>query len=94
MSLDHLNEEGPAESEEIDIHLNIIIFFPILLIISYVTHFNGHFHLFGFLARPLFWVYDFWKIIQDALFYWYFLLHFNYYIQHQEILPDSTKSRD
>ena len=94
MSLDHLNEEGPAESEEIEIPLNIIIFFSILLIKSYGTHFNRHFHLFGVLARTLFQMYDFWTIIQNALFYWYFLLHFNYYMRHKEITPDSTTSRD
>ena len=56
MSPDHLNEEGLAESEEIDIPLNIILFFSIFLIISCGTHFNGHFHLFGLLARILFWI--------------------------------------
>ena len=54
MSPDHLNEEGPAEPEEIEMPLNIILFFSILLIISHGTHFNGHFHLFGLLARTLF----------------------------------------
>ena len=94
MSLDHLNEEGPAESEETEIPPNIIIFFSILLIISYGTHFNEHFHLSGVLARTLFQTYDFWTIIQDALFYWYFLFHFNYYIRHKEIPLDSTIRRD
>ena len=94
MPPDHLNEEGLAEQEEIEIPLNIIFFFSILLIISYGTHFNGHFHLFGLLARILFQIYEFWTIIQDALFYWYFLLHFNYYIRHKEIPPDSTQNRD
>ena len=28
------------------------------------------------------------------LFYWYFLLHFNYYIRPKETTPDSTQSRD
>ena len=93
MPSDHLNEEGLAEPEEIEIPLNIIFFFSIL-IISYGTHFNGHFHLFGLLARILFQIYEFWTIIQDALFYWYFLLHFNYYIRHKEISSDSTQSRD
>ena len=59
MSPDHLNEEGPAEPEEIEIPLNIIFFFSILLIRSYGTHFKRHFHLFGLLARILFWIYDF-----------------------------------
>ena len=94
MSPDHLNEEGPTEPEEIEIPLNIILFFSILLIISYRTHFNGHFHLFGSLARILFWIYESWTIIQDMLFYWYFLLHFNYYLRQKETSLDSTQSRD
>ena len=94
MSLDHLNEEGLAKPEEIEIPLNIILFFSILLIISYGTHFNRHFHLFGLLARILFWIYKFWTITQDTLFYWYFLLHFNYYIRQKETSSDSTQSRD
>ena len=94
MSPDHLNEEGPAEPEEIEIPFNIILFFSILLIISYGTHFSRHFHLFGLLARILFWIYEFWTIIQDMLFYWYFLLCFNYYIRQKETSLDSTQSRD
>ena len=90
MPPDHLNEEGPAEPGEIEIPLNIIFFFSILLIISHGTHF----YPFGLLARILFWIYEFWIILQDALFYWYFLLRFNCYIRHKEIPPDSTKSRD
>ena len=93
MSPDHLNE-GLAEQEEIEIPLSIIPFFSILSIISYRIHFNGHFHIFGFLARMLFQIYEFWTIIQDALFYWYFLLHFNYDIRHKETSSDSTQSRD
>ena len=84
MSLDHLNEEGLAEPEEIEIPPSIILFFSILLIISYRIHFNGHFHIFGLLARILFWIYVFWTTIQDMLFYWYFLLHFNYDIRQKE----------
>ena len=93
MPPDHLNEEGP-EPEEIEIPLNIIFFFSILLIISYGTHFNGHFHLFELIARILFRTCEYWIILLDALFYWYFLLHFNDYIRHKELLSDSTKSRD
>ena len=47
----HLNEEGLVEPEEIEIPLNIIFFFSILLIISYGTHFNRHFQLFGFASQ-------------------------------------------
>ena len=50
--------------------------------------------IFGLLARILFWIYEFWTIIQDALFYWYFLLHFNYNIRQKETSSDSTQSRD
>ena len=77
MPPDHLNEEGLAEPEDKEIPLNIIFFFSILLIISYGTYFNRHFHLFGLLARILFRIYEYWTIILDVLFYWYFLLHFN-----------------
>ena len=91
---DHLNEESLAELAEIEIPLNIIFFFSIILLISYGTHFNGHFHLFGLLARILFWINEFWITLQDVLFYWYFLMHFNCYIRHKEIPPDSAKSRD
>ena len=80
MSLGYLNEEGLAELEEIKIPFSIILLFSILLIILYVIHFNGHFYIFGLLARILFHTYEIWTIIQDALFYWYFLLHFNYEI--------------
>ena len=59
MPPDNLNEEGPAEPEEIEIPLNIIFFFSILLIMSYRTHFNRHFHHFGLLARILFQIYEF-----------------------------------
>ena len=70
MPPDYLNEEGLAEPEEIEIPLNIIFFFSILLIISYGTHFNGHFHLFGLIARILFQTYEYWILLQEVLFYW------------------------
>ena len=60
MSLDHLYEEGQAEPEQIEIPLSIILFFPILLVISYKINFKGHFHVFGLLARILFRIYEFW----------------------------------
>ena len=94
MSLDHLNEEGKAELEEIQIPFSIILLFSILLTISYGTHFDGHFYIFGLLTRILFCTYEIWTIIQDTLFYWYFLLHFNYDIKQKEISSDSTQSRD
>ena len=59
--------------------------------ISYRMHFNRHFYIFGLL---LFWTYEIWTIIQDVLFYWYFLLHFNYDIKQKERSSDSTQSRD
>ena len=46
MSLDHLNEEGLAELEEIKIPLSIILLLSILLTISFGIHFNGHFYIF------------------------------------------------
>ena len=94
MSPNHLNEEGPAELEEIKIPFSIIYLLSILLTISHRIHFNGHFYIFGLLARILFQTYEFWTIIQDTLFYWYFLLHFNYDIRQKETSSDFTKSRD
>ena len=75
MSLDHLNERGPAELEEIEIPFSIMFLLSILLTISYGIHFNGHFYIFGLLARILFRTYEIWTIIQDILFYWDFILH-------------------
>ena len=57
-------------------------------------HLNGHFYIFGFIARILFWIYESWSRLQYMLFYWYFLLHFNCYIRPKETTPDSTQSRD
>ena len=94
MSPDHLNEEGLAEFEEIKIPFSIIILLSILLTISYGIHLNGHFYIFGLLARILFQTYEIWTIIKDAFFYWYFLLHFNYDIRQKETSSDSTQSRD
>ena len=88
MSLDHLNEEGLAELEEIEIPFSIIFLLSILLTISYRIHFNGHFYIFGLLARILFQTYEFWTIIQYALFYWYFLFCFNYDIRQKETSSD------
>ena len=46
MSPDHLNEEGPAELEEIEIPFSIIFLLSILLTISYRIHVNRHFYVF------------------------------------------------
>ena len=43
MSPDHLNEEGLAELEDIEIPFSIIHLLSILLTISYGIHVNGHF---------------------------------------------------
>ena len=94
MSPDHRNEEGLAEFEEIKIPFSIIFLLSILLTISYRIHFNGHFYIFGLLARILFRIYEIWTIIQDVLFYSYFILHFNYDIKQKERSSDSTQSRD
>ena len=51
--MNHLNEEGPAELE-VEIPFSIIFLLSILLTISCGTHFNGHFYIFGLLARILF----------------------------------------
>ena len=94
MSPDHLCEEGLTHQEEIEIPFNVILFFSILLTISYGIHLNWHFYLFRFIARILFWIYESWSRLQHALFYWYFLLHFNCYIRPKETTLDSTQSRD
>ena len=94
MSPDHLCEEGLAYREEIEIPFNIILFFSILLIISYKIHLNGHFYLFGLIARLFFWINHLWSRLHHTLFYWYSLLCFNHYIEQKETTPDSTQSRD
>ena len=94
MSPDHLNEEVPAEFEEIEIPFSIIFFLSILLTISYGIHFNGHFYIFELLARIFLRTYGIWTIIQDALIYWYFILCFNYDIKQKERSSDSTQSKD
>ena len=73
---------------------NVILFFSILLTISYGIHLNGHFYLFGLITRILFWIYNLWSRLQHVLFNWYFLLCFNCYIRPKETAPDSTQSRD
>ena len=94
MSPDHLCEEGPAYQEEIEIPFNVILFFSILLTISYRIHLNGHFYILGFIDRTLFWIHELWSRLQHMLFYWYFLLHFNCYITPKETPSDSTQNRD
>ena len=94
MLLDHLNEEGPAELEEIEIPFSIIFLLSIHRTILYRIHFNGHFYIFELLARILFWTYETWTIIQNVLFHWYFLLRFNYDTKQKERSSDSTQSRD
>ena len=42
----------------------------------------------------LFRTYEIWTIIQEVLFYWYFILRFNYNIKQNERSSDSTQSRD
>ena len=68
MSPNHLNEEGLAEFEEIEIPFSIIFLLSILLTISHGIHFNDPFYIFGLLARILLRAYEIWTIIQDALF--------------------------
>ena len=94
MSLDHLCEEGPAEFEEIKVPFSIIFFLLVLLAISYMIHFKGHFYIFGLLARIFLQIYGIWTTVQDATFYWYFILHFNYDIKHKERPSDSTQSSE
>ena len=66
-----------------------------LLTISYGIHFNGHFYIFGLLASIFYQAYGIWTTSQDVLFYWYFLLCFNYDIKQKEKRSsDLTQSRD
>ena len=71
MSPDHLCEEGPAEFEEIEVPFSIIFFLSVLLAILYTIHHNGHFYIFGLLARLFLRTYGIWTIIQDIIPYWY-----------------------
>ena len=84
MSPDHLSEEGQAEFEEIEVPFSIIVLLSILLTISYMIHFNGHFYIFGLLARIFLRTYGIWTTVQDVIFYWYFILNFNYDIKHKK----------
>ena len=94
MSPDHLCEEGLAHQEEIQIPFNVIVFSATLLITLYGICFNAHFYFFRGIAKVLFWIYDLGSRSQHALFYWYFLLHFNCHIRPQKTLLDSTQGRD
>ena len=94
MSLDLLNEEGLTELEEIEIPFSIIFLLSPFLTISHGIHCKQTFLHFGLLARILFWTYETWTIIQDILFYWYFLLCFKYDTKQKERSSYSTQSRD
>ena len=59
-----------------------------------MIHFNRHFYNFELLARIFLRIYGIWITVQDALFYWYFILCFNYDTKHKERPSDSTQSRD
>ena len=80
MSLDHLCEESPAYSKDIEILCGI--------------HLNVHFYFSGLTTRIFFWTYKLLSRIHRMLFYWYFILRFNHYMGQQKTTPDSTESRD
>ena len=63
MSMEHLNEEGPAELEEIELPFSIIVILFILLTISNVIHFNRHFYMFRLLARIFLRTCDIWTTV-------------------------------
>ena len=94
MSLDHLYEEGLAHREDIEIPFHIIFSFSTILIFLYWIHLNGHFYFFGLTTRIFLRTYQFSLVIYHMLFYWYFILHFNYCVDNQKKIRDSTKSRD
>ena len=74
MSPDHLNKEGLAEIGEIQLSFSFIFLLSIVSIILHRIHLNAHFYIFGGFSYILFRIYDYWIIVKDALFYWYFLL--------------------
>ena len=91
---DHLSEEGLTELKEIEVPFSIIRSLLVILAISYFIHFNGYFYIFGLLARVFLRMFHTWTTFQDVIFYWYFILHFNYDIKDKDRLPDSAQSRD
>ena len=94
MLLDHLCEEGPAYTEEIETPFNIIFSFSIILILLYRIHLNGHFYLFKLITRIFLWIYNLLSSLHCVLFYWYFILCFNHHAGQKKIVLDSTESRD
>ena len=74
MSLDHLCEEGLAEFEEIEVPFSIISSFCSSnhIICDTIQWTFLHFRL---LARIFLRTYGIWTTVQDAIFYWYFILH-------------------
>ena len=91
---DHLSEEGPAELEEIEVPFSIISSLLVILTILYFIHFNDYFDIFGLITRVFLRMYHIWTSLQDVIFYWYFILHFNYNIKDKDRLPDSAQTRD
>ena len=55
MSLDHLYEEGPAHSEDIEVPSQLIFSLLIILIFLYGIHLNTHFYLVGLIMRQISW---------------------------------------
>ena len=68
MSMDHLNKEGPAEIEEIQLLFSLMCSLLVVSIIPYRIHLNAHFHVFGGFSYILIQIHDFWLIIKDVLF--------------------------
>ena len=94
MSPDHLCEEGLAYREEIEIPFNIIFFISIILILLYGIHLNGHLKFFGLITRILLSISNLLSRLYCMLFYWYFILHFNYLTGQKKTASDSIKSRN
>ena len=94
MSLDHLCEEGLAHREDIEIPFHVIFLFSTILFFLYRIHLNAHFYFFGLIIRIFSRTYQFLSEIYRVLLYWYFILRFNHYVEHQLQILDSTQSRD
>ena len=94
MSLNHLCEEGLAHREDIEIPFHIIFSFSTILIFLYGIHLNAHFYFFGLTTRIFLWTYNFLSRIYHVLFYWYFILQFNYCVGQKLTTPNYTQSRD
>ena len=93
MSPDHLCEEGPAHTEDIEIPFHVI-FHSQQFVFSMEYNSMQFFYFFGLIIRIFSCAYKFLSEIYHVLLYWYFILRFSQYVGHQLQILDSTQSRD